>query len=248
MKKYIILFVFAFMGNLLQGQDSENRALIYLKDGSTLRAVVLKQSPESVKVRLSGGAEVEFATAEILRIKDNSDRYVYNSDGSMSKQKGFYHGMNGQLTISGKSANEGTTDLVLGFGGQYSLGWQPCKYASVGGGIGVRYYDSFFGDAFVQARGFLPVGKVSPFLSAEAGYGTPISLRGNNNGWQTQKGGWSLRPSIGLRIATRRRADLLVEAGYQFQRTVTEENWGGNSGTTFDVWYQRLSFRFGWLF
>ncbi len=247
MKKYILFLLFVFVGNLIQAQD-ETRALIYLKDGSTLRAVILEQKPEGIKVRLSGGAEVDFAMAEVAKIKENGDRYAYFDDGSMSKQRGFYHEFGGQLTVSGLGEELGAGNFVFGFGGQYAFGYRVNKYAAFGGGVGLRRYDTFFGDAFVQARAFLPTGKVTPTFSAEAGYGIPLYFTGNNNQFETQRGGWSLRPSAGLRIATRRRADILLEAGYQFQHTTTEQDWGWGSTNNFEVWYQRLSFRCGWLF
>lgn len=248
MKNLFILLIISFLQIFAFAQDTISQDLIYLKDGSTLRGEITEQNPdESVKIRIAGGTITEIKMSAVKRIKSDEGKYIFNEDGSNFKQKGFYNGFNVQAMIGQSSGNDNSENLVLGLGVQYSLGYQINKYAAVGGGVGMQLYDKVFADAFVQMRGFLPMGKVSPTIAMDAGYGVPVVLSSLDTNNQSN-GGWSLRPSIGLRIATRNRADILLDAGYQLQHFENKTNWGWGSETAYNVWYRRLSFRIGWVF
>jgi len=251
MKNLFIVLIISLLQTVSFGQNESGtttRSLLFLKDGSTINGVIIEELvDEYVKIRIAGGTIIEVKTQEIKRIQSNNDKYVLNADGSSSKQKGFYTGFNLQGML-GQTSGEGDQQMIFGLGAQYSLGYQINKYAAVGGGVGLQLYDRVFGDAFVQLRGFLPLGKFTPTLALDTGYGVPLVLSSVNNDWNQQKGGVSLRPSVGLRIATRRQADILLDVGYQVQHFQSESDWGWGSRTEFDVWYKRMSFRVGWLF
>jgi hypothetical protein len=253
MKNILIILIISLFQTLVLSQEvatpTKTKDLVYLKDGSTLRGTIIEQVPnEYVKIGIVGGTVVELPMSEVKRITADKGNYTFNPDGSNSKVKGFYTGYNLQAMLGQSSESEFEQRLVVGAGIQYSLGYQFNKYASLGGGFGLQLYDKVFGDLFVQARGFLPLGKLTPTLAVDAGYGVPLILSGIGNNITQQRGGISLRPSIGLRIATRNRADILVDAGYQFQHFTSKANWGWGSIDEFDVWYKRMSFRVGWLF
>ena len=252
MKNILVILIVSLFQTVAFSQEAtstKTKDLIYLKDGSTLRGTIIEQVPnEYVKIGIAGGTVIELSMGEVKRIKADKGNYTFNPDGSNSKIKGFYTGYNVQAMLGQASGNEFEQRLVVGAGIQYSLGYQFNKYASLGGGFGLQMYDKVFGDLFVQARGFLPMGKISPTLAVDAGYGVPLVLSGINNNVTQQRGGLSMRPSIGLRIATRNRADILVDAGYQFQHFSSKSNWGWGSRDEFNVWYKRMSFRVGWLF
>lgn len=253
MKNILIVLIISLLQTVAFAQEkaplSITKDIVYLKDGSTLRGTIIEQTPNDyVKIGIAGGSVVEISMSEVKRIKADKGNYVFNADGSNSKSKGFYTGYNVQTMFGSQGDFEFEQRLVFGAGIQYSLGYQFNKYASLGGGFGLQLYDKIFGDIFVQARGFLPLGKISPTIAMDAGYGVPLILSGVGNNATQQKGGVSMRPSIGLRIATRNRADILLDAGYQFQHFTSKSNWGWGSTDEFNVWYKRLSFRVGWVF
>lgn len=253
MKNILIILILSLLQTVAFSQEiassTRTKDLIYLKDGSTLRGTIIEQIPNQyVKIGIAGGAVVKVSMSEVKRIKADKGNYVFNEDGSNSKVKGFYTGYNIQAMLGQASGSEFEQRLVVGVGIQYSLGYQFNKYAALGGGFGLQLYDRVFGDVFVQARGFLPMGKITPTIALDAGYGVPLVLSGIGNAATQQRGGISMRPSLGLRIATRNRADILVDVGYQFQHFTSTSNWGWGSTDEFDVWYKRMSFRAGWLF
>ena len=252
MKNILILLIISLLQVVAFSQDTnltKTKDIIYLKDGSTLRGVIIEQIPDQyVKISIAGGTVIEVNMNEVKRIKADKGNYAFNPDGSNSKVKGFYTGYNVQTMFGQAGESDFEQRLIFGVGIQYSLGYQINKYAAIGGGVGLQLYDNVFGDAFIQARGFLPLGKFTPTLAIDAGYGVPLVLSDINNDVTQQKGGVSLRPSIGVRIATRKRADILIDVGYQFQHFTSKSNWGWGSIDEFDVWYKRMSFRVGWLF
>lgn len=252
--KNLLLCLFLLLigtGNV-SAQDNDTAqtvSVVYFKDGSVMRGTVLEQIPdEYVKIRITGGSVLTVQMSEVERIKSDASLYTFHPDGSNSKTRGFYHGFNVQGTFGNPNNGEFDRRLLLGAGVQYSAGKQFNRCLSLGGGVGLEMYNRVFADIFVQVRGFLPLGKVTPVLAADAGYGAPVLLQNAGNRNAQIRGGWSLRPSIGLRIATRGRADLLVDAGYQLQEFHSVNDWGGRRRDEFDIWYRRLSFRMGWLF
>ena len=252
MKNILIILIISVLQVVAFSQDTATnitKDILFLKDGSVLRGTIVEQVPNQyLKIGISGGTVVEVNMNEVKRIKADKGNYVFNPDGSNTKVKGFYTGYSVQAMFGQAGESDFEERLIIGAGIQYSLGYQFNKYASLGGGIGMQLYDRVFGDVFVQGRAFLPLGKLTPTLAIDAGYGVPLVLSGINNPATQQKGGVSLRPSVGLRIATKNRADILVDAGYQFQHFTSKNNWGWGSTDEFDVWYKRMSFRIGWLF
>lgn len=252
MKNILILLTISLLSTVAFSQDTisvKTNDIIYLKDGSTLRGTITEQIPDKyVKISIAGGTSIEININEVKRIKADKGNYNFNPDGSNSKIKGFYTGYNVQAMFGQAGESEFEERLIFGAGIQYSLGYQINKYVAIGGGVGLQLYDRVFGDAFVQARGFLPLGKITPTLGIDFGYGVPLVLSSVDNFTTQQKGGISTRPSIGIRIATRNRADILVDAGYQFQNFTSKNNWGWGSTEEFNVWYKRISLRIGWLF
>jgi hypothetical protein len=252
MKNILILLIISLLQTVTFSQEAtptKIKDIVYLKDGSTLRGTITEQvANQYIKIGIAGGTVVEINMNEVKRIKADKGNYVFNADGSSSKEKGFYCGYNVQTMLGQAGEGEFEQRLIFGAGIQYSLGHQINKYAAIGGGVGLQLYDKVFGEAFIQARGFFPLGKFTPTLAIDAGYGVPLVLSGINNIATQQKGGLSMRPSIGMRIATRNRADILLDAGYQFQHFSSKSNWGWGSTDEFDVWYKRMSFRIGWIF
>jgi len=252
MKNIFILLIISLLSTAAFSQEAtpvKTKDIVYLKDGSTLRGTITEQVPDQyIKIGIAGGTVIEVNMSEVKRIKADKGNYAFNPDGSNSKVKGFYTGYNVQTMFGQAGESDFEQRLIFGAGIQYSLGYQINKYTAIGGGVGLQLYDKIFGDVFVQARGFLPLGKFTPTVAVDAGYGVPLVLSGINNNATEQRGGISIRPSIGVRIATRNRADILIDAGYQFQHFTSKSNWGWGTTDEFDVWYKRMSFRVGWLF
>lgn len=242
MKYSIFLFL------LLTFSLSAQNDVLFMKDGSALRGEILEQGPSLVKIRIAGGTETEVKTSVIKRIKEDKGDYVFHEDGTSNKQKGLYKSLQLHAMVGKASSNEEDQTAIFGLGGQLAVGWQFNPYFSVGAGAGLHLYDIVFGDAFVQLRGFLPKGKVSPTIAADIGYGVPLVLSQQDNPFVVTKGGMSLRPSVGLRIATRNRSDILLDAGYQFQNAFVRNDWGWGWREEYRIWYRRLNFRIGWNF
>lgn len=249
MKNILILLITFFSISLCAQETNRKQDILFLKDGSTLRGTILEQVPDAyVKIKISGGSEVEILMDVIEKIKPDNGNYSFTKDGSNYRIKGLYKTFHTQAML-GKAGNTDFDErLLIGVGSQFEVGYQFNNYFGAGVGVGLNLYDVVFGDVYVNLRSFLTKGKVSPMVSLDAGYGVPVVLSGIGNNASQSVGGWSLRPNIGLRIATRNKSDILLDAGYQFQEYHQYVNWGWGSKSEYNIWYKRLSFRIGWSF
>lgn len=249
MKIIINIFILSLFSIVAFTQDNASTDIVFLKDGSTIRGQITEQNPKgNMTIRLFNGEELSVSMNDVKRIGSDNEDYHFNPDGSTYRKQGVYTSFQLQGMFTNDNIESGDQNLTFGAGVQYSLGKQFNKHFSLGGGIGLRLYNRLFADVFVQARTYLPKEKVSPVLSLEGGYGVPIQIVNNNRNAVKTKGGASLRPSIGMRIARRKHSDIILDAGYQFQYFYQKDNWGWGRVNETTIWYKRISVKVGWNF
>ena len=93
----------------------------------------------------------------------------------------------------------------------------------------------------MQSRYFLSFKSRSPVIGIDIGHGSPINEVG-------KKGGLSLRPNIGFKLASKGKSDMLIDTGIQFQQaSFFQDNGNGMSNET-KILNQRIYFRIGYVF
>jgi hypothetical protein len=126
-----------------------------------------------------------------------------------------------------------------------SVGYQFNQYVSVGGGFGMDVYDKEYFPIYADFRGYILNSAVSPYYAFQAGYGISSDIFNLNSSNISHKGGAMLHPSIGVRFASFRKTNFILEAGYKFQydkRTDERRN------TVDKITYRRLALKVGLLF
>ena len=232
----VALMLAATLGTGLSAQRNVLQDVVYLKNGSIIRGLIVEQVPnESIKLQTNDG-----------------NIFVYNLDEvqKMTKEAGYAQRpaqRMGGSPISTAASNvptgyKGFVDLGYNVGlGYYGIGYLHVStthgyqvvpdYLFIGGGIGVNWFVGY-GDltipVFADFRSnFLRGRMATPFLDFKIGYAIG--------------GGFYMSPSLGARIALGPKLGLNISAGYSLQAlTVYDYDYGymyraGSSGLLFKV-------------
>lgn len=205
MRKKITILFFMLITALAFAQ-SNYQDVVYLKNGSIIKGVIIEQVPnKSIKIETSGGSvfvykmdEIEKLTKEYLKAKSN------NSQNNRETKSKF------ELGYQIGSGDFGMDRLKLNVLTYYSVS----NSFSIGYGIGLRYYFDaealllpILADFNVNFKG----DNVSPFLSLGVGYSLDAtdSLEGI---------GFLLNPRFGVNFNTSGKSILSLSVGYEMQK------------------------------
>lgn len=216
-----IVFIFGFV---LNGFSQQMQDVVYLKDGSIIRGVIIEQVPNrSIKIQTNDGSIFVYKIEQIEKMtKENLNvpaRTVRNGLYRSTPQFKFNNDHNGN-----KSGYKGFVDFGYTFGvghvsdaGRLSLttshGVQINPYLFVGGGTTVNYYTSasyFSLPLFANVRGSFMDNSISPFVDLKIGY-TIFDVTG-----------FYFSPSIGCRFGLQNGNGVNVSLGYEMQKGTLE--------------------------
>lgn len=211
-KKSLFLVLF-FLTSFLCGFAQEMQDVVYLKDGSVVKGIIIEQVPnKSIKLQTADGS-----------------LFVYQMDAveKMSKElrmasarRGYNQGA--VTAFAGKGLTAGYKSYVdFGYAigaGDYGMdrlsvsfvnGIQFNPYLYVGMGAAVNYYirgDDIGIPIFTNVRGHFSKGVISPFADLRVGYSPLIDAKG-----------FYFSPSFGCRFGLSERAGLNISVGYEMQ-------------------------------
>ncbi|MEL6867794.1 MAG: hypothetical protein AAFP19_25440, partial [Bacteroidota bacterium] len=190
------------------------------------------------------------------------ENVLYYEDGRSIRTSGYY----GVYKISSTWSN--VDDAEGNFSGMHFhtiQGHQFNDFLAVGGGIGLdviggkdfRTYT--FLPIYVDIRGFPIRGKVSPYYALSLGYGFAFDAFDNfdDEADERYSGGIMIAPALGLRFASRKKGQFLLELGYKMQYTDAQYQHRefGNPFTSGyfiyvnrETFFRRLEVSFGWIF
>jgi len=209
MKKYLALLLFALITTVSFGQ-SNYQDVVYLKNGSIIRGVIIEQVPnKSIKI-------------------ETADRnvFVYQMDEIEKLAKEQFQGKNGSsLNSSGlQSGYKGIVEWGYQIGtGDYGMdrlklniinGYQINPYFSLGFGTGLRYYfdaEAALIPVFADFRTNFINNKVSPYLSLGVGY----TFDATND---FEGVGFLLNPAVGVSFKVSDKSAINVGLGYEMQK------------------------------
>lgn len=209
MKKIIVLLLFMVTTTLSFAQ-SNYQDVVYLKNGSVIRGVIIEQVPnKSIKI-------------------ETVDRnvFVYQMDEIEKLTKEPYQGKSGSALYSSglKSGYMGVVELGYQIGvGYYGMdrlklniinGYQINPHFSLGLGTGLRYYfdaEAVLIPIFADFRASFIVNKILPYLSLGVGYSFNAT-----SGFEGV--GFLLEPSVGVSFKVSDKSAMNVGLGYEMQK------------------------------
>jgi len=233
--------------------------IIVLKSGSTMRGNVNFLKDKTIEIYLNNGYYFKTKDKYVKGIWNYRSQDYYLKNGFSFKNKGFYNA----LIVSGFWNNKG---FINSF--NFSRHYFFDKEFSIGLGIGYDRYnfldiflEDFRDNAFMnvlpiygELRAY-PSNKIwSPYYSMKFGYGLLIgeykSIGIHNFGdfHIPEKGGYMIKPSIGLRYATRDWISIIFETSYVFQNTIINTISPSNISTSENEVLKRLSLGIGFIF
>ena len=186
--------------------------VVYLKNGSIIKGSIIEQIPnESLKIQTADGsiffykvAEIEKITKEVPPRKNTqSQRNFQYKEYDIAGYRGFV-----DLGYTIKTGNYGENRLEL----TSSHGHQFNPHFFLGMGSGFHYYtdaDALILPLFIDMRGTILQGMVSPFFGVKTGYSFNTSDK--------FKGGIYLAPAFGVRFMVAEKTALNLSIGYTAQ-------------------------------
>ncbi len=246
-KNYIALFLFFIASanlSLLLGQDeTRNRVIVNLENGSQFEANLLEWNQETNMIKLEAfGSIVEFSNEDIKSIVQKSIGEIepYNF-----KEKGNYY----HLRINKITGNPGRrSELIPGIGISFSSGKRINRLLSLG--VGISYDDYVIGSSenilssFAEVSGYFNPHNLSLSYGLAAGYG--FAFKNEDSNLMEAQGGWMAYPSIGLRWG-KKHLKWTFDIGYKFQRANWHYEWWDTRSEQ-RILYRRLTLRTGVMF
>ena len=222
--KLLILLSFIFICVFAYGQTAMED-IIYLKNGSIIRGVIIEQIPnQSIKVQTKDKnvfvfkyEEIEKMTKEESKIENNNTGNDFNNSdiktsGYVNYSEVFYNTAIGNAKSPSYSVKNG--DYSYGF--KTVNGFYVKDNISLGLGIGIEKFQNVSDlPLTLESRLSLIKGKVSPVFNVAVGYG--IGLDGSS-------GGLLFNPSFGIKAYISKNVAYLFNIGYRLKTIVWDLN------------------------
>ena len=228
-----IFLIFAILIGSLSIFAQSFQEVVYLKNGSIVRGVIIEQVPnESLKIQTADGSIFAYKMDEVLKISKEAKN---RSTLKVNEQGYRPNGYRGFVDIDGGfGAGSENGDVYIGF--STSHGYQTCPYFFIGAGLGVQYHfdlETVFMPIFGNIHINFLDNRVSPFLDIKGGY-SPVD----------GKGGY-IAPSIGVNYQITPKLGINFSFGYTLQRVKIDYYYGwGYIGSDTESDHE-LGFKFG---
>ncbi len=216
MKKLLLLFTL-LVGISLHCAAQNYTEVVYLKNGSIIRGIIIEQIPNSsLKIQTADGSifaypmnEVEKITKEVGASKNRHQDFGKKSN-SLRGYKGFVE--TGYIfDLSDYDANRFTLSTTHGY--------QFNNYLFVGGGLGLNCYtdaDLYSVPIFASFRANFTKNKITPFADIKSGYAA-----GDVEGAFVTFG-------VGVRFALAKKMALNLKLEYAYQEYDYEYYYGSH--------------------
>jgi hypothetical protein len=218
MKKSLILLLLILPGIISFAQNVQYEDVVYLKNGSIIRGMIIEQIPnQTLKIQTVDRNVFVFQFEEIEKITKEEvppgafPGYHSGTGGvnkSMIKEKGFEStfefGLGGLLEWGSPAL------------GLYVIaGYRFVPQFVLSGGAGIEFYeDRSMLPLFVNVRTDLVKARVTPFFAANAGYAFGWVSYDEGSDW----GGMFVEPNFGVRFNFNPNFAMNLSTGIKFQR------------------------------
>jgi hypothetical protein len=209
MKKCSVLIIVLFLVGNIWAQKMPFTEVIYLKNGSVIRGIIVEIVPNtSYTIKTADNSVFVFEEKEIIKI---AREFSENSSNSKSNKT---------------SLNIINTTMEAGYGaksGQYGLNvinvnalinYQLKEHISVSGGIGMRRFEEAeitMIPVFVDGKISMPNKDISPYLGLAVGYSLNVS-----NG--IENSGVLVNPQLGIQFKLNNGIRINLGTAYQTQQ------------------------------
>lgn len=187
---------------------------------------------------------------KIKRIYKHNSNNHYLDNGRYFRNKGFFTDMRVEIDLEDCCSYGLNTKVGYFISPQIALGL-GIGYEDFYNGIIEAQQRHIFFPIFAHTRAYLLNKTLSPYISCD--FGWSIASKRYYNETRQTKGKYILRPALGLRWATRKRFNYLMEFGYKLQRFSFENSYFSSEEGTYkflfsDVVLQRYTINFGLVF
>ncbi len=209
MEKYLTLLLFVLTTSLSFSQNNY-QDVVYLKNGSIIRGVIIEQVPnKSIKIETVDRNVFVFQMDEIEKL--TKEPYQGKSRSSLNGS-GLQLGYRGIVELGYQigTGDYGMDRLKLNI----INGFQINPNFSIGFGTGLRYYfdaEAAVIPVFADFRGNFINNMISPYLSLGIGY----SFDATND---FEGLGFLLNPMVGLSFIVSEKSAINVGLGYEMQK------------------------------
>lgn len=232
-----ILFVCMFMLGcmVVAHAQSGQTETVYLKNGSIIKGKVIEMVPgKEIKVQTSDGSLFVYRVDEVDKVvKSGKENRTDNSGGNEIARPFKFpvdvsaydlQGFRGMVEFAYITGGFDAPELTL------SLGYQFNPYFFLGVGAGAQYLSNIEKAGipiYLDMRGTLFLGKVSPYFALKMGYEKLTD-------WYVN-GGFYCSPVVGVKLMTSRRQAVTLGIGASVFKP---EDWGKDKGFTIRLGYE----------
>ncbi|WP_066627903.1 hypothetical protein [Labilibacter marinus] len=215
MKKYIVLAIFALIAHVSFGQN-KYQEVVYLKDGSIIRGIIIEQVPnKSLKIETVGKNVFAYEMNEIEKITKEPIRGKRTAQDGSIKRSGYKGIVEAGYQIG--VGDNGVDRMKLDFINSYQFN----PYFSLGVGTGLRYYfdsDATIIPLYADFRANIMDRDIAPYVSLGVGY----SFNSTNS---FEGVGLLLSPTAGVNIKISDKSAVNVGLSYEMQKVDIYDDW-----------------------
>ena len=208
MRKLLLLLIlpFVFTANAFSQKYADYQDVVYLKNGSIIRGIIVEQIPsQSIKIETTGGNVFVYAIDEVEKIA--KEPKVEIDSKVSSPNTGLKRGYRGIVEF-------GTVFLPdIGVKLEVINGYQFNPYFSLGFGVGFHWYFGYENTILLPLYADLRVNfldkKVSPYISLGIVYSFNLT--------DAEPAGMYFTPTCGIRFKFTERTSMNLGLGFGFQ-------------------------------
>lgn len=232
MKKLLAFALFALITTMSFAQSDLYQDVVYLKNGSIIRGVIIEQTPnKSIKIKTVDNNVFVYQMGEIEKMAKEVDQR-----GKLQQRRNLQQGEAFNLETGYKGIVELGYQIGVGDFGMDRIklniinGYQVNQNFSIGIGTGLRYYtdaESLLVPIFADFRGNLILdSKISPYLSLGLGYSFDATDSFGGVGFL-------LNPTVGVSFMVSDKSAMNIGLGYEMQK-ISDDYLSINTGG-FDI-------------
>jgi hypothetical protein len=232
-----IFFAITFSSFMAYAQKTED--ILYLKNGSILRGIIIGTVEGVVKIETYGGNLFAFALTDVAK----TEKEIIRKDSKTIKQKGYVN-FTSMGVLLGSSVNDKPTPFSVIMEHNYKFN----NYFAVGGAIGLESLNENTVPVALNLKIFVPLQNGSIFISTLAGYsfstGKPSYNAYGLEGIKSASGGIMANIDLGYIIPVSESAAIYAALGYRYNELNYKlESWLNDADRK--IKYNRFSVRIG---
>ena len=251
LKIAILSFLMVWGAQFLFAQN-DNRAVVYLYDGSIYMGEVLSIEGNTIEMELSTNNTISFPRSRTRKLIYAKNALIFNN-GKYLGRKGFFCGLNigfnfGDV-IADRDSSRRSEHIELLLGHKPNLRW------AFGLGLGYEFNESRlagfdveteFSSLSLYGRYYITKTKARLFAHTRVGYGF-----GNDNeeSADANQGGFQIYGGVGLHFASRKSTKFMLSLNAYVQKTngvkFFLDHFGNEVITNYDIWVRRPILKLG---